>query len=259
MNAGVAEANMISMAGALAATGLNPWVYSIAPFATVRCLEQIRNDVCYERRKVNIVGIGGGYSYGTLGPTHHALEDASLLAALPEVVVCTPSNACELDHLFALLAADPRPVYWRLDREDGPAVECPPFGLDAPVVRYREGRDGTLVTAGSILASVLAAAEILEESGIRVSVVSLPVVAPDPSAALAPLLGAGPALAVFEGFTGNPVELAVLRAAVLAGPRKVGRADAGRAFARTVGNTGHLRAQAGLDPAGIAAAWRALG
>ena len=74
INMGVAEANMMSVASALAAQGFKPFVYSIAPFVTLRCLEQIRNDIAYQKRAVRVIGAGAGYSYGTLGPSHHALR-----------------------------------------------------------------------------------------------------------------------------------------------------------------------------------------
>src|SRR6478735_9494086 len=79
INAGVAEQSMMGLAAGFALTGLRPWVYSIAPFATYRCLEQIRNDVCLQQLPVRIVGNGGGYSYGIMGPSHHALEDLAVL------------------------------------------------------------------------------------------------------------------------------------------------------------------------------------
>ncbi|HET7538411.1 MAG TPA: hypothetical protein VFK05_01020, partial [Polyangiaceae bacterium] len=82
LNAGVAEQNMMSLAAGIALTGLRPWVYSIAPFATLRCLEQIRNDICLHRLPVRIVGNGGGYSYGIMGSAHHALEDLGVLKGL---------------------------------------------------------------------------------------------------------------------------------------------------------------------------------
>src|SRR6187431_2835922 len=85
INAGVAEQGMIGLAAGIALTGKRPWVYSIAPFATYRCLEQIRNDVCLHQLPVRIVGNGGGYTYGIMGSTHHALEDLAVLKVLPNM------------------------------------------------------------------------------------------------------------------------------------------------------------------------------
>src|SRR4051812_9754805 len=96
INAGVAEQNMMGLAAGLALTGMRPWVYSIAPFATYRCLEQIRNDVCLHRLPVRIVGNGGGYTYGIMGATHHALEDLAVLRPLPNMRLFFP---CSNDHV----------------------------------------------------------------------------------------------------------------------------------------------------------------
>src|SRR6187551_424012 len=101
INAGVAEQGMIGLAAGIALTGKRPWVYSIAPFATYRCLEQIRNDVCLHRLPVRIAGNGGGYTYGIMGATHHALEDLAALRPLPNMRLFFP---CENAHVAAAVA-----------------------------------------------------------------------------------------------------------------------------------------------------------
>jgi transketolase len=101
LNAGVAEQNMVGVSAGLALAGMRPWVYSIAPFATYRCLEQIRNDVCLHRLPVRIVGNGGGYTYGIMGATHHALEDMAALRPLPNMRLFFP---CSNDHVAAAVA-----------------------------------------------------------------------------------------------------------------------------------------------------------
>jgi transketolase len=101
LNAGVAEQNMVGVAAGLALAGMRPWVYSIAPFATYRCLEQIRNDVCLHRLPVRIAGNGGGYTYGIMGATHHALEDLAVLRPLPNMRLFFP---CSNDHVAAAVA-----------------------------------------------------------------------------------------------------------------------------------------------------------
>ena len=82
-NCGIAEANMMGVAAGMAMSGLRPFVYTITPFATTRCFEQIRVDVCYHHAPVVIVGTGSGLSYSELGPTHHSLEDMAILRTLP--------------------------------------------------------------------------------------------------------------------------------------------------------------------------------
>src|SRR5918912_1606824 len=95
-NCGVAEANMMGVAAGLALSGLRPVVYTITPFTTTRCFEQIRVDVCYHKAPVIIVGTGSGLSYAELGPTHHSLEDLAILRTLPGMTVFAPCDAVEL-------------------------------------------------------------------------------------------------------------------------------------------------------------------
>jgi transketolase len=114
LNAGVAEQNMMGAAAGMALTGMRPWVYSIAPFATYRCLEQIRNDICLHQLPVRIAGNGGGYTYGIMGSTHHALEDLAVLRPLPNMQLFFP---CSNDHVAAAvreMAALSGPAYIRL-------------------------------------------------------------------------------------------------------------------------------------------------
>ena len=97
INFGIAEANMISVAAGLASTGKIPFTYTISCFLTMRAFEQIRNDVCLQKMNVKLVGIGAGFVYGNLGPTHHAVEDIAIMRVLPNMKV-----VCPADHFEAL-------------------------------------------------------------------------------------------------------------------------------------------------------------
>jgi transketolase len=126
LNAGVAEQNMMGVAAGAALTGLRPWVYSIAPFATYRCVEQIRNDICLHNLPVRVVGNGGGFTYGIMGSTHHALEDLAVLKSLPNMQLFFP---CANDHVAAAvakIAALAGPSYLRLS--------ISAYGTERPVV-----------------------------------------------------------------------------------------------------------------------------
>ncbi len=114
INAGVAEQSMMGLAAGTALTGMRPWVYSIAPFATYRCLEQIRNDVCLHRLPVRIVGNGGGYTYGIMGSTHHALEDLAVLKVLPNMQLFFPCANDQVAAAVALMTELEGPSYLRL-------------------------------------------------------------------------------------------------------------------------------------------------
>lgn len=247
INAGISEANMMSMAASLSFCGLEPFVYSIAPFVTARCYEQVRNDVCYHNARVSIIGIGAGFSYGTLGPSHHALEDATIMATLPAMTVFSPATLSELDRLFALSAGIAGPVYYRIGRENGPGFAAPDFDLNRPVVSWRSGDDINLVTSGSLAGEVFAAANRLEQEGRSVRLITVPVLAPFPYQALSQALSDAPTLVAFEGYVGNPLESGVAMALAM---RPAGKAirflNAGREFAKHVGSTGYQRKTFGL-------------
>jgi transketolase len=154
INAGVAEQNMMGLAAGIALTGMRPWVYSIAPFATYRCLEQIRNDVCLHHLPVRIVGNGGGYTYGIMGSTHHALEDLAVLKVLPDMQLFYP---CANDHVasaVSLMGALDGPSYLRLavsayNTDRAPLAEHPHTLTRSYAARTDRKKPGvTLIGAG---------------------------------------------------------------------------------------------------------------
>ncbi len=128
INAGVAEQNMVSVAAGMASEGLPAWVYSIAPFAYARPFEQIRNDVCSHRLNVKIAGNGGGYAYGSMGATHHALEDYGAMLCLPHMRAYVPAFGLDVAPIVDKMADTPSPGYLRLGRCEKPAgFELPPY------------------------------------------------------------------------------------------------------------------------------------
>src|SRR5450755_1424878 len=120
INAGVAEQNMVSLAAGLARTGLRPWCYSIAPFIYARPFEQIRNDVCLHDLPVVLVGNGGGYGYGVMGATHHALEDYGVLLTLPNMRAFVPAFDSDLEPIIKALTGIESPAYLRLGVSEEP-------------------------------------------------------------------------------------------------------------------------------------------
>src|SRR3990170_3459063 len=116
INAGVAEQNMTGIATGLALEGHIVYTYSIANFVFMRCLEQIRNDAAYHDCNVNVVAIGGGFSYGALGISHHATEDLAIMRAVPGVTVVAPGDDWEASEATAAVATSPGASYLRLDR-----------------------------------------------------------------------------------------------------------------------------------------------
>lgn len=151
INAGVAEQNMVSMAAGLAAKGFRPWVYSITPFVTLRPYEQLRNDVCLHKLPVRVVGNGGGYGYGIMGATHHALEDIGALSLLPHMRVLVPTYADDVPTLVETAQNQDGPVYLRLAKAVPGA--CP--DENARWRKVTSGDRAVILTTGPVLGGLL--------------------------------------------------------------------------------------------------------
>ena len=179
LNCGVAEANMIGVAAGLALKGFRPITYTIASFGTLRCLEQIRVDLCYHNLPVTIVGVGAGLSYASLGYTHHANEDIAILRSLPNMKVVCPSDPWETRSALRASLAQEGPTYLRLGKKGEPEIhsEKPHFeiGKGLPI---QDGDDVCILSVGTVMPIVLEAAKALEAQGISVKVVSFHTVKP---------------------------------------------------------------------------------
>lgn len=149
LNAGVAEQNMVSVAAGLARQGLEVWVYTIAPFCYARPFEQVRNDVSFHNLPVRLVGNGGGYGYGVMGPTHHAIEDYGVLLCLSNMSVYVPVFDEDLGAVVARVGETPGPAYLRLGRGEKPKGFAAP--AYAPWRQLTHG-DGAVVIAVGPLA-----------------------------------------------------------------------------------------------------------
>jgi transketolase len=179
VNVGVAEQNLIGIAAGLARSGKTVFVYSIANFPTLRCLEQIRNDVCYHEADVKVVAVGGGFTYASQGYTHHGIEDLAVLRALPGMTVVAPGDPVETRLATAALAARRGPCYLRLGKAKEPVVHAsePHFAIGRALT-VRPGRDATLITTGGMLLEAVAVAGRLASLGIDARVLSMHTVKP---------------------------------------------------------------------------------
>lgn len=184
-NAGVSEENMVGMAAGLAMAGRRIFVYSIIPFTTLRVYEFIRNDLCYHRLPVTVVGVGAGYAYSNQGSTHHAIEDLAVMRALPEMTVVSPADPVEVEAAVRALVLHNGPAYLRLGKMGEPILhhDPPPFQIGRAIT-FWEGRDVTMIATGSILGNVINAATVLKESGISTRVLSMPTIKPIDSEAI---------------------------------------------------------------------------
>jgi transketolase len=174
VNVGVAEQNMIGTAAGLALSGKRVFTYTIANFATFRCLEQIRNDVCYHNLDVTVVSVGGGVAYGAAGYTHHAIEDLAIMQTLPNMSVIAPGDPVETRLAVEAIVKQSGPTYLRLGKASEPMVHpaIPPFSIGQAVV-LREGKDVTLISTGGILSVVVNAADLLLKENIQARIISM--------------------------------------------------------------------------------------
>jgi transketolase len=172
-NCGIAEANMISLAAGLASCGLRPVCYTITPFITTRCLEQIRVDVCYHKMPVIIVGTGAGLSYASLGVTHHSLEDLAILRTLPGMRVLAPADSMELRSCLRAALQSSEPVYIRIGKKGEPVVfsEPPPFAFGI-WCEVQHGERACLLSTGNMLPQTLHAAELMQLRGFHPEVIA---------------------------------------------------------------------------------------
>lgn len=188
-NVGVAEQNMVGVATGLAEAGFIPFVYSIGTFATLRAYEFIRNGPVLHQLPVRIVGIGGGFEYGSAGFTHHALEDLAVMRVLPGLTVVAPADPAQAAAALNAIWDLPGPIYFRLGKDDRSTVP----GLDGSfelgrIERLRDGRDVAIVTMGAIASEALAAANELQEAGIESTVLIVSTISPAPTEGLARML-----------------------------------------------------------------------
>jgi transketolase len=179
LNVGVAEQNMTGVAAGMAMAGRIVFTYSIAGFPTLRCLEQIRSDVCYHGTNVVVVAVGGGLSYGALGMSHHATEDIAILRSLPQMTVIAPGDPVETKAAVAAAAAGIGPVYLRLGRSGEPLVHKEPIDWRlGEALTVRSGDDATLISTGAMLHTATQAADALAAEGISVGVLSMHTIKP---------------------------------------------------------------------------------
>jgi len=176
LNVGVAEQNMAGIAAGIALGGARVFTYSIANFPTLRCLEQIRNDIAYHHADVTVVAVGGGMAYGALGMSHHATEDLAIMRAVPNIAVAAPGDPAETGAVMADLLANGGPAYLRLGKAGERPVHAAPLSLVRGESVLVRGHGGPIVlfTTGGILDVACQAADLLEAHGLPVDVRSFP-------------------------------------------------------------------------------------
>lgn len=253
VNAGVAEQNMTALACGMALEGARAYTYSIANFPTLRCLEQLRNDVCYHGAAVTVVAVGGGFSYGPLGMSHFATEDLAVMRAMPAMAVVAPSDPWMSYELTRQLHDRDSPAYLRLDKGSAGLPRGPvELGKVRPV---REGGDGVIFACGAILGEALAAAEALAAEHLSVAVVDVHTLKPFDAAGVRAAARDRPLVVTLEehsviGGLGSAVAEALLEGGIA--PKAFRRLGLDDRFVDMVGDQGFLRRACGLDRQAVA-------
>ena len=175
INAGLTEQSMMSMAAGIASTGKRVFVYSIANFPTLRCLEQIRNDVCYMNNSVVVVSAGAGFAYGNLGYSHHSTEDIAIMRSLPNMQVISPCDQLETEVITKILVTTSNPSYLRLGKAGEININMNiPRIINGKFNILREGNDGYIFFTGGVGIIAQKSAMHLKKMGLNISLISVP-------------------------------------------------------------------------------------
>ena len=255
LNVGVAEQNMSGLAAGLAMEGHTVFTYSIGNFPTLRCLEQVRNDICYHGANVKIVCVGGGMSYGAVGFSHHATEDLAILRSLPGMLVLSPGDLWEAAEAARYLLSHRGPAYLRLDKSAAPATVRHGEVFRPGFIRtVREGSDVTLAATGGILGEALLAADVLAERGVFCRVLSVHTIKPlDTDTLVTAASETGGIISIEEHAVDGGLGGAIAESLMEAGafPGFFVRMGLHNTFSSVVGSQQYLRKVYSLDAASI--------
>ena len=253
-NVGVAEQNMTGVATGLSLEGKKVVTYSIGNFGILRCLEQIRNDACYHDANITIIANGGGFSYGSLGMSHHTTEDLAILRALPNMSVVAPCTANEAGEAITAMIMNGGTGYLRLDKTS--AKDC--FSEDPFVIgksrRYKEGKDITLIATGGILGEANTASIELKKIGIEARVVGMHSIKPiDVGEIIDAVSNTGGIVTIEEhnkdGGLGSAVSEVCMDLGMI--PRKFLRIGLENKYSSIVGSQLYLRSRYDMDSVSI--------
>jgi transketolase len=259
---GISEAHLVGMAAGMALEGRIVYMNTIATFMTRRCYEQIALDLCLHRAQVRLIGSGGGLVYAPLGPTHQAIEDISLLRALPGMTLFAPADAAEMRRMMPRTVDLPGPAYIRLGKGGDPVITPDQPFVVGRAYPLKTGTDALIVTTGITGAMALEAAALLDAQGIATGVLHLPTLKPVDTEALLAQLAPVPVVVSLEEHTrigGLGTILAELLAeAPFPVPKRFKRIGLPDAFADQYGSQATLMAHMGLSAEAVVDAVRGL-
>lgn len=245
INAGICEQNMASVAAGMALEGKTVYVYSIGNFSGVRCLEQVRNDICYHNANVKIIVVGGGFAYGQLGMSHHATEDLAILRSLPNMTVYSPSDPQEAIEVVREANSHQGPCYIRLgkggENELYDHKQYPGFHR---AISLQEGTQVALLATGSLLEEAETAWKQLHDMGISAGLYNFVSVKPLDEALVKEIAEKYPAIITVEehtivgGFGGAVSEVIAGMSGKRASVHRIGLQDE---YTTVVGSQKYLR------------------
>jgi transketolase len=255
LNVGVAEQNLIGVATGLAREGFVPFAYTIATFISMRGYEQFRNGPVMHRLPVRMVGVGGGFSYGHAGATHHALEDLTIARTHPGITVVAPVDNAQTRTVVRATANLPEAVYLRVDKNPFPDIPTlkGAFAPDTPEL-IRPGADVLFLSTGSITHEVLKAADLLRGRGVSAAVAVQAHLSFRPGPALVSLLaGYTNVLTVEEGLIAGGLGSLAAETIAQEGLRcRLTRVGVEMPFLQHTGGSAHMLRRHGLDAVSLA-------
>ena len=260
---GVSEAHLVTMAAGLALEGKVVYINTIATFLTRRCYEQVCLDLSLHHTNVRLIGSGGGVVYAPLGPTHQAIEDIAIFRTLPGMTIVAPCDAEEMKRLLPQTLDWDGPMYIRLGKGGDAVVSRPELGFQiGKALLVREGSDALIVTTGITLQPALAAAALLEQSGISAGVLHMHTVKPFDTEALLAQAARVPAILSIEEHTiigglGSAVA-ETLAEADFSTPKRFKRIGIPDVFPDKYGSQATLLARYGITAEGAVAEVRKL-
>lgn len=246
LNVGIAEQNAIGVAAGLALSGKLVYVYSIIPFVTMRCFEQVRVDVAYMNTTVRLVGVGAGLSYGPAGATHHAIEDIAIMRTLPNMTICCPGDPVEVRELVNRSFEHPGPMYLRLGKSGEPVIH--PLGIHIDIgqaMQVTAGHDLALITTSNLLELGRKWVDEWLEQGKFVSLISMPTIKPLDKTMILQLIETGIPIITLEehniiGGLGSAVAEVIAESGKSISFRRIGIPDV---YSHYVGSQQFLREQ----------------
>lgn len=250
LNVGIAEQNAVSVAAGLALSGNLVYVYSIIPFVTMRCFEQVRIDVAYMKTNVRLVGVGAGMAYGAAGATHHAIEDIAIMRALPNMTVCCPGDPVEAQSLIKQSFSYNGPIYFRLGRGGEPNIH--PENADIKIgkaIQATTGDDLAVITTSNMLEQGHKWVNELASNGISAALISMPTIKPLDKQAIISLIEKGTPLVTLEehniiGGLGSAVAEVIAESGKAVKFKRIAIPDQ---YSHYVGSQQYLREKFGLN------------